>query len=405
MLRQNGFQVGRGQTFVFVKYKKSKDGNDFEILPSEKLITSAVKYKLGEIRKHRTNAEKKASRVEEREILEEEPAKTIEKKPDGQHREDIEKMRPLRDQMIAAKDEYYKKKSESARLKIVKQIISSLEGQGNVFVQRVNGQLTKLADEEKVDWIRSMFNSNKTTWDGRTSAEIKRTKDNKTANGRVRFTSSDDEQINTFVSEMEAAGWTLENIPLSEWKKFGTKLGREVESIKGRVRNTVVTESGETVTVAHAILQDRKLAKKYHSQAELKPADFLCEEAQVLECMDHNYSRDYTHLHTDVVPGCKGAIGPRLHQAAAVLSSGKRPSESMITQDGTKRSKIDASHLCKRACCINPDHITWESHKANMRRNSCIGRIRLKIGNKVIMGDTNECSCVPRCLDYAEVAI
>lgn len=191
-----------------------------------------------------------------------------------------------------------------------------------------------------------------------------------------------------------------------DWETLADQVDHSIAATKTRFGSVAITQSGGRINAYDAILDDPALAKKYHGEAELEPTESLCEKARVMECMDHGYnSKDYTAKRTDVVPGLKGAKGPDLHMAAATISRGKRPPSSYITRDGKKRSTLDASHLCKRACCINPVHLTWESHKANVRRISCVGRIRLKIGNKYIMANTKECKCVPRCIDYSDVAI
>lgn len=252
-----------------MSYKKDKKtGNEFfEVLPSDKKILQEMKVKIRAIRGNRERSKKKAGRVEEREILEEDPAKTIEKKPEGQHHEDTEKIRPLRDQMIAVKDDYYAANGdESRRLEIVEQIITSTEEQGFVFVQRVNGQLTKLTEEEVVDWIRNMFSGHKAAWVGRTSNEIERTKTNRSANvlGNMDFfTSSDDKEINTFISQMKALGWEEDDIPLSEWEKLGVRIKKKAKAIRARVRaNMKRTEDGLVAYAKHkewSIEQDRIL--------------------------------------------------------------------------------------------------------------------------------------------------
>jgi Zinc-binding loop region of homing endonuclease len=57
------------------------------------------------------------------------------------------------------------------------------------------------------------------------------------------------------------------------------------------------------------------------------------------------------------------------------------------------RQTYQASHLCGRRACFNPDHICYESAEANNQRKGCPGDIRCSCD-----AIAYECPHIPKCL-------
>ncbi len=45
---------------------------------------------------------------------------------------------------------------------------------------------------------------------------------------------------------------------------------------------------------------------------------------------------------------------------------------------GVERSRVDASHLCHKPFCVNPDHVVFESAAKNIARNYCLRRFKCR---------------------------
>lgn len=420
----------------------------FEVLSNDGVM-SAIKNKFRierDIKKKAEEKDKAAKAKSERMTLSTMPEKPIEAGRGKTVNPVLKRYIKQHAEIQARRSEMSAEEYSNALDGLFGDIVSKLKAEGYDFVERVKGVLTRMSNDEAKDYIARTFMNNKSSWN-----------DSENETKKSGFSNDDDNNIVTFLQSYH--GISIGEVPFhllhkqlpnhnindiksrakvlaklrndkKEWSEKDSRivydakvnfqetrvaidyaslsfmLGRSEMGIKHHM-NSVSFVDGRRRTSSdfkREVLENQEVSAAYLDTADLKPSTALSDSAKFMGCIEHGYEvcQGYSQgIAFDNGDGIKR--GPKLHQAAATIYSGPR------SEAARKRSlpvlDIDASHICGNPFCVNrKGHVKWESHKENIKRKSCIGYIRVKVGNnKYIKHETEECTCDDRCLTYVTV--